>query len=123
MAGLPGEGVEDFLASVAFVSALPVTGVKFHNTLVVAGAPLAALYEAGEYVPMAREDYITAVCDGLARLRPGIAVERLNADPAPGELVAPAWAADKQGLLRDIRAHLEAEAIFQGCRLGPDGLP
>ena len=123
MAGLPGEGVEDFLASVAFVSALPVTGVKFHNTLVVAGAPLAALYHAGEYVPMAREDYIAAVCEGLARLRPGIAVERINADPAPGELVAPSWAADKQNLLRDIRARLEAEDIRQGCRLAPDGLP
>lgn len=117
MAGLPGEGVEDFLTSVAFVSALPVTGVKFHNTLVVAGAPLAALFHAGAYVPMAREDYIAAVCQGIARLRPDIAVERVNADPAPGELVAPAWAADKQGLLRDIRARLEAADIRQGCRL------
>lgn len=117
MAGLPGEGVEDFLASVAYVSALPVTGVKFHNTLVVAGAPLAALFHAGAYVPMAREDYIAAVCQGIARLRPDIAVERVNADPAPGELVAPAWAADKQGLLRDIRARLEAADIRQGCRL------
>ena len=117
MAGLPGAGVEDFLTSVAFVSALPVTGVKFHNTLVVAGAPLAALFHAGAYVPMAREDYIAAVCQGIARLRPDIAVERVNADPAPGELVAPAWAADKQGLLRDIRARLEAADIRQGCRL------
>ena len=123
MAGLPGEGVKDFLASVACVSALPVTGVKFHNTLVVAGAPLTALYHAGEYVPMAREDYIAAVCEGLARLRPDIAVERINADPAPGELVAPAWAADKQNLLRDIRARLEAEDIRQGCRLAPGGHP
>ena len=122
MAGLPGEGVEDFLTSVDFVSALPVTGVKFHNTLVVAGAPLAALYGTGDYVPMAREDFIAAVCQGIARLRPGIAVERLNADPAPGELVAPAWAADKQGLLRDIRARLDAEDLRQGCRLAPDGL-
>ncbi len=116
MAGLPGETTDDFLASVDFINALPVSGVKFHNTLVLAGAPLAALHAAGGYVPMARPDYVAAACEGLARLRPDIAVERLNADPAPGELVAPAWAADKQGLLRDIRDALERGDVRQGCR-------
>lgn len=115
MAGLPGESPADFLASIDFLNALPVRGVKFHNTLVVAGSGLAALYAAGGYEPMSRPDYLDCVAEGLARLRPDIVIERLNADPAPGELVAPAWAADKQALLRDIRARLEREDITQGC--------
>ena len=117
MAGLPGETTEDFLASVAFINALPVTGVKLHNTLVVAGTPLARLHAAGAYAPLNRETYVAAVCAAIARLRPDIVIERLNADPAPGERVAPAWATDKQGLLRDIRDRLEREDIRQGSAL------
>jgi len=115
MAGLPGETADDFLATVDFVCALPVAGVKFHNTLVAAGAPPAPLDAAGGYAPMGRIDYIEAVCAAIARLRPDIVVERLNADPAPGELVAPAWAADKRGILQEIRDRLERDDIRQGC--------
>ena len=119
MAGLPGESVDDFLATVDFVAALPIAGIKLHNTLVVAGSPLAALYAAGGYVPMSREDYIAAVCQAVARLPAHVAIERQNADPAPGELLAPAWAADKQGLLREIAERLEREDIWQGCLRAP----
>lgn len=127
MAGLPGETPDDVLATIAFLNALPVGGVKIHNTLVVSGAPLAALFHSGTYQPMQRQTYVDLVCEAIARLRPDIVIERLNADPAPGELVAPDWAADKQGLLRDIRDKLEAEDIRQGCRYGslrqPGGTP
>ncbi len=119
MAGLPGEEASGLLASVAFINALPITGVKFHNTLVVAGSGLAALYASGGYAPLAREAYVAAVAEAIARLRPDIVVERINADPVPGELVAPAWAADKRGLLADIAARLDALDIRQGCRFRP----
>jgi len=114
MAGLPGEGPADFLATIDFLNALPVAGVKLHNCLVVDRAPLASLYRSGAYTPLAREEYVAVAVAALARLRPDIVIERLNADPAPGELVAPDWAADKRGLLRDIEARLEAEDLRQG---------
>ncbi|EFL52705.1 Radical SAM domain protein [Solidesulfovibrio fructosivorans JJ]] len=116
MAGLPGESNADFWAAVSFINDLPVTGVKFHNTLVVAGSSLAELFAAGGYVPPGRETYVAAVAEAIARLRPDIVVERLNADPAPGELVAPAWAADKRGVREAIAAALEEGDIRQGCR-------
>jgi radical SAM protein (TIGR01212 family) len=124
MAGLPGESVADFLSTIDFLNALPITGIKLHNCLVVAGAPLASRFTAGDYTPLPRQDYIDAVCAAIARLRPDIVLERLNADPAPGELVAPAWAADKQGLLREIQDRLERDDIRQGCGLRrPGALP
>lgn len=119
MAGLPGESAADFLAAVSFISRLPVTGVKFHNTLVVAGAGLAVHYASGAYAPPSLAAYAAMVAEGLARLRPDIVVERLNADPAPGELLAPAWAADKQAVRAAIAAALEAGDIRQGCRYAP----
>jgi len=115
MAGLPGETIADFLATIDVLNTLPVTGVKFHNTLVVAGAALESLYRSGSYAPITRPDYIDAVCAAIARLRPDIVIERLNADPAPGELVAPDWAADKRSLRRGIEDRLERDDIRQGC--------
>lgn len=121
MAGLPGEGPAEFLATIDFLNALPVGGVKLHNCLVVDGAGLADLFRQGFYTPLARDDYVALVCAAIARLRPDIVIERQNADPAPGELIAPAWAADKRGLLRDIAARLETEDIRQGDTWpGPD---
>ena len=116
MAGLPGETPEDFLTTVSFINALPVAGVKLHNTLVVAGSGLAGLHAAGGYEPISLADYAAVVAEALARLRPDIVIERLNADPAPGELVAPAWAGDKRMVLAAIAAALEKDDIRQGCR-------
>jgi radical SAM superfamily enzyme len=87
--------------------------------LVVAGAGLADLFAAGGYAPMDRQEYVMVICEAIARLRPDMIVERVNADPGPGELLAPAWAADKTGILREITAELERQDIRQGCRLRP----
>jgi len=115
MAGLPGEDAEDFLRTVDFVAALPVHGIKLHNLLVVAESPLAHIYRKGGYEPLLREEYISMLCRALPRLRPDMVVERLNADPRPGELLAPDWAADKSGLLRDLAAAFEALDVWQGA--------
>lgn len=122
--GLPGARPDDLSASVAFLNELPVAGVKFHNLLVCRGAGLEALWRAGEYVPPSREEYVRAVVRALIRLRPDICVQRLAADPAPGELLAPDWGADKAGTLARIRAELARQDTWQG-RDGfcPDTVP
>jgi radical SAM protein (TIGR01212 family) len=112
--GLPGAGPDDLAASVEFLNALPVAGVKFHNLLVCRGAGLAALWRSGGYVPPGRADYVEAVVRALARLSPDICVQRLAADPAPGELLAPDWGADKAGTLARIRAELIRQDTWQG---------
>ncbi|KUG28557.1 putative fe-s oxidoreductase [hydrocarbon metagenome] len=124
MAGLPGESPDDFLATVDFVASLPVHSIKLHNTLVVRHSRLAALWQAGGYQPMSRDEYISLAAAAIARLRADMVVERINADPAPGELLAPAWAADKSGLIRDIRQALADADSWQGKdRDAPDAMP
>lgn len=108
IAGLPGEGREDFLRSVDFAAALPVRGVKFHNLYVCRGTELAAMWERGELILPTREEYAAWVVEALARLNPGSVVHRVIADPVPGELLAPAWAADKQPTMRMIQTFLQA---------------
>lgn len=124
MAGLPGESPDDFLATIDFVASLPVQAVKLHNTLVVRGSRLEALWRSGGYQPMNRPDYVALAAAAIARLRADMVVERINADPAPGELLAPAWAADKSGVIRDIRQSLEDRDTWQGRdRDAPGAMP
>jgi len=122
--GLPGARPDDLARSVEFLNALPVAGVKFHNLLVCRGASLASQWRAGDVALPSREAYVDALMDALERLRPDICVERLFADPAPGELLAPDWAADKAASLRLLRQELRGRDTWQGRAVFcPDRLP
>ncbi|MBF0480181.1 MAG: TIGR01212 family radical SAM protein [Desulfovibrionaceae bacterium] len=114
IAGLPGENQAHFLRTVDFINRLPVAAVKFHNCYVAKDTGLAGLWREGAYEPLTREAYLAMIVAALEALRPDIAVERLGADPAPGELLAPDWAGDKRGLLDRINARLEALDAWQG---------
>ena len=122
--GLPGARANDLTASVEFLNALPVAAVKFHNLLVCRGAGLERLWRAGEFHPAGRDEYVAALAQALARLRPDICVQRLCADPAPGELVAPDWAADKTACLELLRRRLREQDLWQGKHgFCPDARP
>ncbi|OIO00962.1 MAG: TIGR01212 family radical SAM protein [Desulfovibrionaceae bacterium CG1_02_65_16] len=124
MFGLPGAGPEDLSRSVDFLNTLPIAAVKFHNTLVCRGARLAGLWEAGTFVPARREEYIEALIAALERLRPDVCVQRLFADAAPGELLAPTWAADKAAALDALRREMIRRNTWQGrAAFSPLALP
>jgi len=113
--GLPGAGADDLARSVAFLNDLPVAAVKFHNLLVCRGTALARQWQAGELALAGREAYVADLVHALTLLRPDICVQRLFADPAPGELLAPDWAADKHAGLALARAELARQDAWQGC--------
>lgn len=121
---LPGARADDLARSVEFLNDLPVAGVKFHNLLVCRGALLASHWREGRVPLPTRHEYVAAVIDALERLRPDICVERLFADPAPGELLAPDWAEDKDAALHLLRQEMVRKDTWQG-RLGfcPDVMP
>lgn len=124
MAGLPGEDEQDFLTSLDWALALPIAGLKLHNVYVPRGTALAAQYAAGAYRPLARDEYVDMVCAALPRIPSRIVLHRLQADPAPGELPVPVWAAEKRGIITDIRRALAARGLWQGCRADvPDARP
>lgn len=124
MAGLPGEGDAEFVATAQAVSALPVRGIKFHNLLVLRGTALEALWKAGQYSPLTPRTYATMLCQALAATRPDMVVHRLQADPARDELAAPAWAGDKAAVLALIRSELLRRDVWQGQAAGaPEAVP
>ncbi|MGX7950336.1 TIGR01212 family radical SAM protein [Oleidesulfovibrio alaskensis] len=116
IAGLPGETGADFARTVADVAALPVAGVKFHGLYVAEHTAVAAMWRSGEYRPMEMEEYAQAVASGLAVLPAGVVIHRLTGDAAEGELLAPAWSADKRGVIARIEAVMRQNGLWQGCR-------
>jgi len=93
-----------------------MTGVKIHLLYVAKNAPLATLYEKGEYRCLDREEYVERVVDFLELLPPTFVIQRLTGDPVPSELLAPMWARDKTENVRLIRERLEWRDTWQGKR-------
>lgn len=114
--GLPGEGMDDFLATARLVSSLPVTDVKIHMLYIAKGTGLEHLYREGRYTPMTMESYVQAAASFIAHLREDIVVQRITGDPHKDELVAPEWALDKRQVLDAVHREMELKGLRQGSR-------
>jgi len=112
--GLPGEGKEEMLATARALGELDIQGVKLHLLYVIQGTPLARLYQEEKYRCLAREEYVDIVCEFLALLPPHVVIHRLTGDPHLRELLAPAWALEKQANFKAIHQALEARDLWQG---------
>lgn len=127
MAGLPTpqgrEGRTELLETVTHVNALPLHGVKFHNTFVCRHTPLADDYAAGRYQPMELVEYLDDLSHALMHLRPSMVVHRLNGNPGEGELIAPDWAENLRALHNHVRAFLKENDIWQGKKNGAEAGP
>jgi histone acetyltransferase (RNA polymerase elongator complex component) len=85
MIGLPGDTYELFLETIDRVIDLKPNFLRIHPTLVLRGAPLQILWEAGGYVPLSLEETIRWLKKGLLTLeRSGIRVARIGLQPTQG---------------------------------------
>lgn len=114
--GLPGETLEDMENTAKSVALLHPDSVKIHLLYVTEGTALARMYESGEYTPMAREDYIQAVCNQLELLPPDTVIERLTGDAEATHLIAPLWSVKKVSVINDIDKELFTRGSYQGKR-------
>lgn len=111
--GLPGETMDDMLASVRFAAASGVWGVKYHMLNVVKGSRLAS--EMPDYMPFSSpEEYISLVCDALEMTPPETMIHRMSADSPAGMLIAPKWAYRKRRIIDGIYAELKRRGTWQG---------
>ncbi len=123
IAGLPGEEKRDFLQTVAYLNRFPLQGVKIHNLYICQDTELSTLYKQGAYIPLTQKEYVDWVTSSLVRLHPWTVIHRLNGDPAPGELIAPAWAENKQDILQTIHSELQNKGLWQGQAWHGQGIP
>ncbi|WP_446424150.1 TIGR01212 family radical SAM protein [Mailhella sp.] len=124
MAGLPGERGDDFLETVRWAASLPIQGVKLHNLYVPHDTALEQEWARGGYRPMEQEEYVELAARALTILPSTVVMHRLCADPAPGELAAPAWAMDKGITVMHLDRLLAYNDWWQGKRCdAPDANP
>lgn len=104
--GLPGSTFQDEMETAAMILKEKSWGVKIHGLYVQKGAPLAKIYESGEYVPLERDEYIHRVTDILELFGDEVVIHRLTGDPPHDELLAPLWMKDKRRVLGSIQKEL-----------------
>ena len=112
--GLPGEDGRIFRKTARFLARLPVSMVKLHSLYVAQNTALADWYRAGRFTPLTRDQFVEGAIDFLQRLHRDTVIARLTGDPAPGELVAPGWAADKHSTIQAIRRTMTKNGLRQG---------
>ena len=90
--------------------------VKIHLLHVIRGTVLADMYAAGEYEPLAKEDYVRLVADAIELLPPDTVVARVTGDGMAEELIAPEWSRRKVSVINDIDKLLYVRGSWQGKR-------
>ena len=112
--GLPNENRETILKTIDCVNRLPVQGVKLQLLHVLSDSDLADIYEAGNYTPLTKEEYISLVGDCIAHLREDIVIHRITGDGDKNTLLAPLWSLRKRDVLNSIHKYLKENHIRQG---------
>jgi hypothetical protein len=114
--GLPGETVDDMLATADELARIGIDSVKLHNLYVAPDTALAEDYAAGRLSLPSREQYVDFVVRFLERLPPDCAIDRLGSDAPPEYLLAPDWCRDKASVRRAIEEELQTRETWQGTK-------
>jgi radical SAM protein (TIGR01212 family) len=116
--GLPGESVDDMLATAEFLAQTAVHGVKIHNLHVVKNTVLAAMYDRGEYEPLELGEYAGLAARFVERLPPEVVIQRVSGEAPRRLTVAPAWSVNKLAVVNAVELELERRDTWQGRSLG-----
>ena len=115
--GLPDETGEMLLDRVRIINSLPLTTVKFHQLQILAGPPMAALYEQQprRFPQWTPESYVDLLAEMVRRLRPDIVLERIVNQVPPRFLTQKAWGGLRSGeLWRLLEKRLREKGAHQG---------
>lgn len=117
--GLPGETLEDMVATARYVGRSGADGIKLQLLHVLEGTDLAQEYRAGQVPILSQEDYIRILEACLAVLPPNMVIHRLTGDGAKKDLLAPLWSANKKQVLNAISTSFARDRVRQGSCYEP----
>jgi radical SAM protein (TIGR01212 family) len=112
--GLPGEGVEEILATIDYLAALGVEGLKIHNLHVPRGCALAAEALSGELTAPCDRRHLHYVIRALERVPPETVIMRLTCDTPEHRLLMPRRFMGKTAFYQELRASMRREGTWQG---------
>ncbi|MBQ4087381.1 MAG: TIGR01212 family radical SAM protein [Clostridia bacterium] len=112
--GLKGETRDMMVESARKVGLLRPDAVKLHLLHILKGTRAAKEYEAGEIIPLRKDQYVDIICRQLEVLPPETVMERITGDGPKAHLIAPKWSLDKISVLAAIDKELAARSTYQG---------
>jgi uncharacterized protein len=114
--GLPGESSAMMFETASSLAALPVSGVKVHQLMIIKDTPMERVFTEGKVSALTIEEYAPLLSGFLSRLRPDQHIHRIMAeiDNSATTLVAPAWSAHKQASMQFLQSYLEKNEVVQG---------
>ena len=114
MVGLPGESLDDNIATAETIAALPIDGIKIHNLHIMRGTELAREFEKEPFTLYAEDEYAEIVIEMLRRFPPDVAIMRINTDTPANRLIAPHWQMSKPAFLNYVANSMKKRNILQG---------
>lgn len=126
--GLPGETLIDYVDTIKKVTALPISGIKLHNLLILKDSELGDLYsrcpgiennsviidKIGN-IPLINEYEYVDILTTLIRLIPShIPILRLTTDAPEEKILSPKWNLKKGRILELLQSILEENNYTQG---------
>ncbi len=112
--GLPNETKEMMLASVSYVSQLPIQGIKLQLLHILQGTDLADFYKTHPFELFSLEEYCDFIITCMELLPPDMVIHRLTGDGPKNLLIAPLWSTDKKRVLNTIQKKLKEQDSWQG---------
>ena len=112
--GLPGESAEMMLASLDYVTKLPIQGLKLQLLHILKGTDLGQLYESAPFPLFSLENYCEFIVDCIERIPGDIVLHRITGDGPRALLIAPLWSTDKKRVLNTIQKRLKERDTWQG---------
>lgn len=101
--GLPGESVDDMLATVRYICASGATGIKLQLLHVLKGTDLETEYIAGRVDVLSEDDYIDILKKCVELIPDNVVIHRMTGDGDKKILVAPLWSGNKKHVWNRIR--------------------
>ena len=114
MIGLPGESDAELCETVELINETKPFGIKIHSVYVAEGTLLAKMYREGKYTPIERDTYTERAVYVLTHISPDTVVHRVTGDCPRNMLVAPEWNSDKNAVIAEINAKMQALVVKQG---------
>lgn len=115
--GLPGEDLSHMLASMDYLNARNIQGVKLQLLHILKNTDLGTLWvqnpsACGSFAAL--EEYLDVLTACLERLRPDIVVHRVTGDAPKPLLLFPLWSANKRFVLNSLHKEMKSRGSFQG---------
>lgn len=115
--GLPGETVEDMLATVEYVGETGTQGIKLQLLHVLEDTDLAQEYREGKFETLTLDEYIDILELCIRHLPKDMVIHRLTGDGAKRILIAPKWSGNKRMVMNTIRCEFAKRDVEQGSAL------